>query len=101
MKRLVLAVSLVSLLAMPSFAALPPVYQRMAELRAVLDAVQALLEEIGEVTAVEFIAVDLYEVRSDRCRVAAHIVDTPQAGPPIVGPRQFTIVLDKAVCTAR
>jgi hypothetical protein len=99
MKRFVFAATLFALLGAPSFAALPPNYQRLVELRAVLDAIQPLIEEIGEVTAIEFIAFDLYEVRSDRCRVAAHIVDVALE-PGFVGPRQFTVTLGKIACAA-
>ena len=101
MKRLVpvLAASLLMVAATAASAALPPEYQRLVELRAVLDAIQPLVGEFGEVTAVEFIAFDLYEVRSDRCRVAAHIVDVAlEAG--FVGPRQFTVTIGKIVCAA-
>ena len=101
MKLLIRAclVALLAAVATSASAALEPIYQRMVELRAVLDAVQPLLDEFGEVTALEFITPDLYEVRSDRCRVAAHIVDVAlEAG--FVGPRQFVVTLDKIVCTA-
>ncbi len=97
MKRFVFATTLFALLATPSLAALPPNYQRLVELRAVLDAIEPVIEEIGEVTAIEFIAFDLYEVRSDRCHVAAHIVDIALE-PGFVGPRQFTVALGKIVC---
>lgn len=93
----VLAASLLMVAATAASAALPPEYQRLVEIRAVLDAIQPFLGEIGEVTAVEFIAFDLYQVRSDRCRVAAQIVDVALE-PGFVGPRQFTVTLGKIVC---
>ena len=68
----------------------------MFELRAVLDASQPLVEDIGAVTAAASIAIDLCEVRSDRCRVAAQIVDDALE-PGFVG---FTVTLGKIVCAA-
>ncbi len=84
----------------PALAALPPQYQRMVELHAVLDAADAggVPDQLGEIVGIAYIGPDLYEIYGETCTVLARIVSTPQKGPPIVGPRQFEVRLDPPVC---
>ncbi|MGD9740354.1 MAG: hypothetical protein AB7O56_08970 [Bauldia sp.] len=99
-----IAFAAVFVAAAPAMAALPPIYQRTAELAAIVTAVSGSpdLETLGEVNAIEYVGVDLYEIRGATCTITAHIVTTPDkgpaAGPPIVGPRQFTVQLDPVAC---
>lgn len=98
-RRLALAAGLV-LAGSSTFAALPPEYQRLEELKAIIAAADAegIAAIVGEITAIEFIVSDYYEIRSATCVVAALIVTPPQKGPPLIGPRQFEVHLQPAVC---
>lgn len=97
-RMLVLAAAI--LFAAPALAALPPQYQRMVELHAVLDAADAggVPDQLGEIVGVAYIGPDLYEIYGETCTVLARIVSTPQKGPLVVGPRQFEVRLDPPVC---
>lgn len=96
----ILAAALMVIVAGPALAALPPIYQRTAELAAVIEAVSGSpdLDTIGEVIAIEYVDVDRYEVRGATCTIVARIVSTPAKGPAIVGPREFTVALDPPFC---
>jgi hypothetical protein len=81
-----------------AMAALPPQYQRQAELVAIIQdqAVETALQH-EPINAVRMTGVDAYQVTSDHCKVTVGIVDTPvQDG--MVGPRQFAVVVTGAVC---
>lgn len=80
----------------PASAALPPQYQRAAELQAAL---QAALPKLGirPVDAVEYVGADLYQVRAGHCTLEVRIVTRPDA-PAIPGPRQFTAVAGEPSC---
>ena len=84
--------------ACPAPAALPPQYQRIAELRAVLDnsGVSAALG--GMIDRVEYVRTDLYRVTVGRCHVDARIVDLPMPAG-VVGARRFEVRAGQRACT--
>lgn len=78
-----------ALVALPAVAALPPYYQRLAELRAVLghpDLVRAFAEQ--PIDRVEHVRPDLYRVTAGPCHVDVAIVTLPTPRD-VVGPRRF------------
>ena len=91
-------VVLLGLLPGMAMAALPPQYQRQAELVAIIQdrAVEQALQD-EPIGAVRMTGVDVYEVTSESCKVVVGIVDTPvQDG--MVGPRQFAVVVSGVTC---
>lgn len=87
----------------PVLAALPPQFQRTAELQAIISSeVVDLLGQQGQfLDAVEYVGPDLYRVSGGNCVVFVRIVDVPQAetqAEPMVGPRQFTLEIQEPVC---
>ena len=91
------ALSIAALILLPttSLAALPPQYQRAAEMRAVIDAAAHVLGT--EIESVRFLELDRYEVRAGPCILLVDIVGRPQE-PGLVGPRQFDAVPGAPVC---
>jgi hypothetical protein len=87
-----------ALAAAPAAAALPPQYQRMAELRAVLDD-DRVAEAFGSapIERIEYVRSDLYRVTAGRCRVDVALVDRP-APAGIAGPRSFAVKAGRKVC---
>jgi len=98
-RRIALAAGM-ALAGSAALAALPPEYQRLEELKAILVAVQAegVAGTIGEINVIEYVGTDHYEIRSVTCTVAALIVTTPQKEPGIPGPRIFEVRLQPPVC---
>ncbi len=95
-----ITILLTGLAATPSFAALPPHYQRQAELEAIITHV---VEEFGIDHPIESIVLkdtDFYDVISGTCRMEVVIVDVPPAAgaEPMVGPRQFAVESGPLVC---
>ena len=92
-----LAAAAVLAASVPAWAALPPQYQRAAELRAIIDntgivdlfGIDRLIERI------EYVEPDLYRVTSGNCHLDVRIVDKPQ---PSVGPREFDVEPGELVC---
>ena len=84
--------------AAPAFAALPPAYQRAAELAASIDAAIKVLDGVP-VVSVEYILEDVYRVYSDDCVVTV-VINTiaNEDDQSMVGPRQFEAVADEPVC---
>ncbi len=84
--------------ASPAIAALPPAYQRAAELKAVTDAATESLEG-DPVVSVEYILEDVYRAHSDKCTVTV-VINTviEEATTPAPGPRKFEAVADDPVC---
>lgn len=99
MKRVVVLVMAVVMSTVPSLAALPPHFQRQAEIEAVL-AVAVEIFGIGQpVEAISLVDTDRYEVRSGACTLRVRIIDTPDAmGAGRVGPRQFTALPEAPRC---
>jgi hypothetical protein len=79
-------------------AALPPKYQRIAELRAVLDN-REVIAALGDIPidSVVHVRTDLYRVAAGRCHVDARIVDLPTP-PGVVGGRRFEVRAGARVC---
>jgi hypothetical protein len=92
---------LVSLVATaPVIAALPPQYQRQAELQAIIDSMEVVdafgFDGIG---SIEYAGDDVYVVTGGSCRLEVTIVDVPNThGEGWAGPREFTIEVGETVC---
>jgi hypothetical protein len=88
-----------SLTASPAAAALAPNYQRLAELRAVLDhpGVTAVLGAGTPVDRVEYLRPDLYRVSAGRCHVDVAIAGMPLPSG-MVGPRRFEARPGRRIC---
>ena len=101
MRAIVLA-GLSSLLAtLPAMAALPPQYQRQAELAAII-ADMGVVEAFGfnGIDAIELVEPDLYRVRGGKCALDVTIKDLPNKhGEGWVGPREFALAVGEASCT--
>ena len=88
-----------ALTASPAVSALAPNYQRLAEIRAVIDnpGVTSALGAGGPVDRVEYVRTDLYRVTAGRCHVDAAIVELP-VPRGMVGPRRFEVRPRRKVC---
>lgn len=84
--------------AAPAFAALPPAYQRAAELDAAIDAAIKVLDG-APVVSVEYILEEVYRAYSDDCVVTV-VINTiaNEDDQSMVRPRQFEVVADVPVC---
>ena len=87
-----------ALSAMPAAAALPPNYQRLAELRAVLT-LPAVGSAFGlqPIERIEYAGRDLYRVSAGRCHLDVRIVDLPTPRG-VVGARRFEARAGRPVC---
>jgi hypothetical protein len=87
-----------ALAASSASAALAPNYQRLAELRAVLQhpGVNGALQD-AVVDRVEYVRTDLYRVTAGRCHVDVRIVDLP-VPRGVVGARRFDVRPGPRVC---
>jgi hypothetical protein len=94
-----LAAVFAALAAMPAQAALAPNYQRLAELRAVLDTpgVAAAFGTMEPIERIEYAGPDRYRVSAGRCRLDVRIVDLPMP-PGMVGARRFEARPGRRVC---
>ena len=92
------------LFTVPALAALPPQYQRAAELKAIIDnaEIPAAFPEGKPIDRVEFVSPDLYRVTAGNCSLEVKIADKPASAdtPPMVGPRQFELSIGKVECNA-
>lgn len=79
----------------PASAALPPQYQRAAELTAVIQVGSNAMDEIDRV---EYLSPDLYRVTSGRCHMDVRIVSSKSKGEVVPGPRQFTAEPGEVIC---
>lgn len=92
------AACVAALAATPAAAALPPNYQRLAELRAVL-----ALPEVGgafgiaPIERIELVSTDLYRVSAGRCHLDVRIHGLPMPRN-MVGARRFEARAGRAVC---
>lgn len=99
MRKLVMCLTLVLATTLPAVAALPPQYQRRAELTAVLNVATDALGIGKIIDAVEWTEPDVYSVRSGACTLTVRIVDTPKKREPgWAGPREFQAVPDPLTC---
>ena len=88
--------------ALPASAALPPNYQRLAELRAILDN-----PELGRafgtnqpIERIDYVRADLYRGSAGNCRMdmTIHTLPTPRR---TVGARRFEVRAGQKVCAGR
>jgi hypothetical protein len=77
-------------------AALPPQYQRIAELRAVLDRAANAFGGVL-IQRIEYVRPDLYRVTAGRCYVDATIIGLPMPRG-MVGARRFEVRVGALVC---
>jgi hypothetical protein len=79
--------------------ALPPKYQRLRELQAILNtsAVVEAFPNGEQIEHVRYVGPDRYRVSSKRCAVEVTIANDPKA-PAMPGPRRFLVKTGKAVC---
>lgn len=93
------ALSALSAAAGPASAALPPNYQRLAELRAVLGhaEVTGAFGTNEPIDRVEFVRHDLYRVTSGRCHMDVAIVGLPTPAG-VSGPRRFEARPGRKIC---
>lgn len=93
------AIATVALGAAAANAELPPKYQRIAELRAVLDhpGVANAFPGQAMIDRVQYVRADLYRVHSGRCHVDAAIVGLPMPDG-VVGGRRFEVRPARRVC---
>lgn len=103
MMRIVVAAGLGLLIStLPGHAALPPQYQRLAEIRAILDdsGVAQLFDVAHPIDKIEYVSPDLYRVSSGTCSMDVAIAPDPawKPKPNWVGPRHFIVVPGKLVC---
>lgn len=99
MRKLVMCLTLVLATTLPTMAALPPQYQRRAELTAVLNVATETFGIGHIIDAVEFSELDVYSVRSGSCTLTVRIVNAPKEhAPGWVGPREFEAVPDPLAC---
>jgi hypothetical protein len=98
MIRIVFILTIVLSGTVTAMAALPPFWQRKAEIQAILDS-QEIADKLQPrpIDAIEYIEDDHYRVRSDTCVLDVLIVDD-KSTPGIVGPRKFKLELGKSTC---
>jgi hypothetical protein len=86
------------LAAVPAAAALPPQYQRLAELRAII-ADPGVVGAFGgaPIDRIEYVRSDLYRVSGGGCRIEVAIVGLPTPGG-MVGPRRFEVKAGRKAC---
>ena len=81
-----------------AMAALPPQYQRLAELRAILDDSKVVGAFAGRpIDKIERIADDLYRLTAGTCTMDVAIKDNPSR-VNVVGPRSFFIDPAQMAC---
>ena len=91
------AAAALALAAMPASAALPPQYQRLAELRAVLDHAEVASGLGQPIDRIEYAGPDLYRVRAGRCHIDVRIVTLPTPRG-LVGARRFEARPGRRIC---
>jgi hypothetical protein len=94
------AIFAAALAAVPALGALPPQYQRLAELRAVLEhpGVAAAFSVMEPIDRIEYAGPDLYRVTAGRCRLDVRIADLP-IPRGMVGARHFEARPGRRVCS--
>ncbi len=98
LRHLLLAGAVIFAVVPESWAALPPNYQRIAELQAILSdsAVVETFKVNQPIERIEFVKADLYRVSAGACHVDVAIVDKPGEKRP--GPRQFNVKIVASAC---
>lgn len=78
--------------------ALPPQYQRAAELKAIAaDSAIANAFDGAPIERIEYVRRDLYRVGAGGCRLDVAIVDLPTPRD-VAGPRRFRVKAGRKVC---
>ncbi|MEP0322858.1 hypothetical protein [Bauldia litoralis] len=79
-------------------AALPPYWQRAREIERIVGD-QGINEALDSspIVSIAVTGEDIYEVRSETCRLTVTIVDVPQ-DEAMMGPRKFDLELGQAEC---
>lgn len=99
MRHLFLSGMALILAAGPALAALPPHFQRQAEIEAVLGAVVETFGISNPIDGIVMTGEDAFEVTSGTCKMNVTIVDQPSSGGAMmVGPRQFDVETGELVC---
>lgn len=103
MRLLLAAIGLTIVTGSAAQAALPPQYQRQAELLAILQS-DAVIDAFGislPIEGIRLVETDLYEVTSGACTLPVRIVDVarPDAEAGFVGPRNFAVEAGQISCT--
>lgn len=99
MRKLVMCLTMSLLTALPALAALPPHYQRQAELAAVLEVATEVMGIDLPIDTIEWSEPDVYSVDSGACTLTVRIVDRPKLREPgWVGTREFEAVPDPLTC---
>ncbi len=95
--RTIIGVGALMTISVPAMAALPPYYQRIKEITAIIEhgGVNTALNE-EPIDAVTYMSEDVYHVRGGKCRVVVRLNDIPRNMP---GPRAFSIHVGKPICT--
>jgi hypothetical protein len=82
-------------------AALPPYWQRLREIQAILDS-NDLAQKLRDtpIDRIERPGEDLYRIQAGLCTLDIRIVDDPASGtqPAAPGPRRFHIEVGEATC---
>ncbi|MGO1074742.1 hypothetical protein [Inquilinus sp. CA228] len=82
-------------------AALPPYWQRLREIQAILDS-NELARKLRDtpIDRIERPGEDLYRIQAGPCTLDIRIVDDPadSTQPPMPGPRRFQIETGEAAC---
>lgn len=81
-----------------ALAALPPYWQRQAEIQAIADSADVASKlESRPIDMIEHMGTDRYRVGGGGCTLDVRIVDDTSA-EPIPGPRKFKLQVGKLVC---
>jgi hypothetical protein len=100
MSRWLMAGFALMLGALPASAALPPHYQRQAELSQIITEATEMLGIEHPIDSIVMKGVDFYEIQAGPCTLEVQIVDVPRENeePGFVGPRNFAIETGPVVC---
>ncbi|MEO5755389.1 MAG: hypothetical protein ABIQ51_00890 [Mesorhizobium sp.] len=99
MIRIGLVAAILLIGAAAASAALPPYWQRKAEIDAITGSrdLARRLERHGPIDAIEHLGDDRYRVRAGACALDVFVVDDASA-EPMPGPRKFKLRMGKLVC---
>lgn len=80
-------------------AALPPYWQSVREITAIIEdqRVHDALRHEEPILSITTTGDDVYLLRTERCTLSVSIIDKPQA-EPMAGARQFDMEIGEAIC---
>lgn len=99
-RRMILAGTIMgAMLATAAQAALPPKYQRLRELEAILatTAIAAAFPDSEVIVKIEYVRPDQYRVSSANCHMPVLLEDEPMPSM-MAGPRRFSVKPGSLVC---